>query len=75
MTKLVDQGDGRVVEEDNVTPPPLYNDIDPQQVTADTARQAPLGKPVFWVLAVAITLAVAGMLIAWALSGSPPPVR
>jgi hypothetical protein len=72
MTKLVDQGDGRVVEEDNVTPPPLYNDIYPQKLTADTARQAPLGKPVLLVLAVAIALAVVGLLMAWALSGTAP---
>ncbi len=72
MSKLVHQGDGRVVEEDSVKPPPLYDDIHPQVVTADTARQGGLGKPVFWVLVVAIALAVAGMMIAWALSGSPP---
>jgi len=72
MTKLVDQEDGRVVEEDNVRPPPLYNDVTPQVVTADTARQAPLGRPVLWVLAVAIALAIVGMIVAYALSGTAP---
>jgi hypothetical protein len=40
------------VEEDNITPPPHYRpDGPPQVVTSDTARQGPLGLPVFIVLA------------------------
>ena len=72
MTRLVDQGDGRIVEMDDVTPPPLYDNVTPQRLTADTARQGPLGKPVLWVLAIAMVLAVAGLMGAWALSGAPP---
>ena len=71
MTKLVDQGDGRVVEEDNVTPPPLYDDFEPQQVSADTARQGPLGKPVLWVLLAALALAVLGLMAGAAMWGQP----
>lgn len=72
MTRLVDQGDGRIVETDDVTPPPLYDGVAPQRLTADTARQGPLGKPVLWVLTIAMVLAVAGLMGAWALSGAPP---
>jgi hypothetical protein len=51
MTKLVEEDATHLVEEDNVRPPPLYRgDGAPQIVTADTARQGPLGKPVLWVL-------------------------
>ena len=73
MTKLVDQDDGRTIEEDNIVPPPMYNGVSPQVVTADTARQGPLGKPVVWVLAVAVVLAVVGLMAAYMLSGTPGP--
>jgi hypothetical protein len=72
MTRLVEQEHGRIVEEDDIVPPPLYDGVHPQIVTADTVRQGPLGKPVLWVLLTAVTLAVVGLLIAWALSGAPP---
>jgi len=73
MTKLVDQNDGRTVEEDNIVHPPLYNGVRPQVVTSDTARQGPLGKPVMWVLAAAVVLAVVGLLAAYMLAGAPAP--
>jgi len=73
MTKLVDQDDGRVVEEDNIVQPPRYDGVRPQVVTSDTARQGPLGKPVMWVLAVAVVLAIVGMMAAYLLSGTPAP--
>jgi len=39
------------VEEDNIRPPPSYlPEGPPQIITADTARQAPLGKRVLVVL-------------------------
>jgi len=39
------------VEEDNIRPPPSYRSEGPPQIiTADTARQAPLGKRVLLVL-------------------------
>jgi hypothetical protein len=57
MTKLVEQDATHIVEEDDVQPPPLYHgDGAPQIVTADTARQGPLGKPVLWVLVGALVL-------------------
>lgn len=71
MTKLVDKDATHIVEEDNITPPPAYTGDRPQVVTSDTARQGPLGTPVLWVLIVAVALAAAGMLAAWAFSGAP----
>ena len=57
MTKLVEQDANHTVEEDTVTPPPMYQEGGPaQRLTADTARQAPLGKPVLWVLIGALVL-------------------
>jgi len=39
------------IEEDNMTPPPHYQEGGPAQiVTSDTARQGPLGRRVFVVL-------------------------
>ena len=73
MTKLVDQGDDRTVEEDNIVAPPRYDGAHPQVVSADTARQGPLGKPVLWVLAAAVVLAVVGLLAAYMLAGAPAP--
>ena len=73
MTKLVDKDSTHIVEEDNITPPPMYHgDGQPQVVTADTARQGPLGKPVLWVLIAALVLVVIGFGAAWMFSGSPP---
>ena len=51
MTKLVEQDANRTIEQENIVPPPIYQGhVRPQIVTADTARQGPLGKPVLWVL-------------------------
>ena len=73
MTKLVDKDSTHIVEEDNITPPPMYEgDGQPQIVTADTARQGPLGKPVLWVLSAALVLVVIGFAAAFMFSGSPP---
>jgi hypothetical protein len=65
MTKLVERDATHIVEEDNIRQPPLYSeDGPPQVVTADTARQGPLGTPVLWVLIGALVLAgVAWMVV------------
>jgi hypothetical protein len=67
MSKLVDKDALHVVEEDDVRPPPLYDEEAgrPQVVTADTARQGPLGKPVLWVLIGAVVLCGVSFLVAW----------
>ena len=66
MSRLVEKDANRTVEEDNIVPPPMYDENGPPQiVTADTARQAPLGTPVLWVLVAACVLAAVGMLGAW----------
>jgi hypothetical protein len=72
MTKLVDKDSTRIVEEDNITPPPMYAEGRPQVVTDDTARQGPLGEPVLWVLLGGLALVVIGFAAAWMFSGSPP---
>jgi len=71
MTKLVDKDSTHIVEEDNITPPPMYEDGRPQVVTSDTARQGPLGKPVLWVLLAALVLVVVGFAAAFMFSGTP----
>ncbi len=72
MTRLVDKDSTHIVEEDDIIPPPMYLETEgPQIVTADTARQAPLGKPVLWVLIGAVVLVCAGLLAAWMFSGAP----
>jgi len=56
-----------VVERDNVQPPPRHTDAHPAVVTGDTARQAPRGKRVLYVLATAlvlIALAFVGLYVA-----------
>jgi hypothetical protein len=65
MTKLVEKDATHLVEEDDIRQPPPYREGGPPQVlTADTARQAPLGRPVLWVLVGALVLAgVAWMVI------------
>jgi hypothetical protein len=51
MTRLVEKDPIHIVEEDNIQPPPHYEAGGrPQILTADTARQAPKGVPVLWVL-------------------------
>jgi hypothetical protein len=70
MTKLVDKDATHIVEEDNVTPPPMYEEGRPQIVTADTARNGPRGTPVLWVLIAACVLAAAGILAAWIYVGA-----
>ena len=72
MTKLVEQDSNRTIEEDNIVPPPMYSgDGRPQVVTSDTARQAPLGKPVLWVLIAGLVLVVVGFAAAFMVSGTP----
>jgi hypothetical protein len=65
MSKLVEEDATHLVEEDNIRqPPPYRGDGKPQIVTADTARQGPLGAPVLWVLVGALVLAgVAWMVV------------
>ncbi len=72
MTRLVEKDANHIVEEDNIVPPPMYNDNRPQVLTADTARQAPLGKPVLWVLLAAVALVCVGFIATWMFAGSPP---
>ena len=72
MTKLVDKDSTHIVEEDNIVPPPMYEEGRPQVLTADTARQGPLGTPVLWVLIGAIVLAAVGMMAAWLWVGATP---
>ncbi len=72
MTKLVEQDANHTIEEDNIVPPPLYRgDGRPQIVTADTARQAPLGKRVLWVLIGALVMVGIGLLAAYMFAGAP----
>jgi len=74
MTKLVEQDANHTVEEDDIVPPPMYDEVKGSQVlSADTARQGPLGKPVLWVLVAALVLAGVGLLAAWMFSGAPAP--
>jgi hypothetical protein len=73
MTKLVEQPEGRTIEEDNIVTPPPYDGVHPQILTPDTARQGPLGAPVMWVLVGAVVLAVVGLLAAFLVSGASPP--
>jgi hypothetical protein len=67
MSKLVEKDPVHYVEEDNITPPPHYEeDGPPQVVTSDTARQGPRGTPVLWVLiAGLIAIGVAWVVIHW----------
>ena len=54
----------RVVEDDNIRPPPHYRpDGPPQVITADTARQGPSGKRVLVVLVVSLV----AIGLAWAI--------
>ncbi len=45
-----------VVERDNIQPPPRHSDAHPAVVTSDSARQAPRGKRVLYVLLTALLL-------------------
>jgi hypothetical protein len=72
MSKLVDQDGNRIVEEDNIVPPPMYKEnARPQVVTSDTARQGVLGKPVLLVLMVALVLVCIGFLATWVFTPTP----
>jgi hypothetical protein len=63
MTKLVERDATHIVEEDGITPPPHYDEANgPQVLTPDTARQAPKGVPVLWVLIGGLVL----IGVAWA---------
>jgi hypothetical protein len=67
MTKLVQRDPLHVVEEDNISPPPHYTEEGPPQViSSDTARQAPRGTRVLWVLiASMIAIFVAWAIVDW----------
>lgn len=45
-----------IVENDTANPPPKHTDAHPAVVTGDTARQAPRGKRVLYVLMIALAL-------------------
>ena len=58
MSKLVEKDPMHLIEEDNITPPPRYEEGGPPQIiTSDTARQGPRGTPVLWVLIASLLLA------------------
>ena len=64
-----------VVERDKVQPPPRHSDAHPAVVTSDTARQAPRGKRVLWVLLVGLALiaiAFGALYVTSSLTGQMP---
>jgi hypothetical protein len=67
MTKLVEKDSIHVVEEDNITPPPHYEEVDsPQIITSDMARQGPRGTPVLWVLVAGlVAIGIAWVAVHW----------
>jgi hypothetical protein len=74
MSKLLKKDSIRYVEEQETLPPPVYQEGGPPEVvTADMARQGPLGKPVLWVVLAGLVLVCLGMLAAWMFSGAPHP--
>ena len=74
MSKLLKQDSLHYVEEEDTVPPPMYDENGPPEVlTADMARQGPLGKPVLWVLLAGIALVGVALLAAWIFSGAAPP--
>jgi hypothetical protein len=51
METIVKTDSNHTIEEDNIEPPPHYNDVKgPQIITSDTARQGPLGSRVLAIL-------------------------
>jgi hypothetical protein len=61
-----------VVERDNIQPPPRHTDAHPAVVTGDTARQAPRGKRVLFVLVAGlglIAVAFAALYVVASLTG------
>jgi len=74
MTKLVKQDSLHYIEEEEILPPPMYQeDGPPEVITADMARQGPLGKPVLWVVLAGLALVCVALLAAWIFSGGTPP--
>jgi len=74
MTKLVKKDSLHYVEEEEIIPAPVYEENGPPEIlTADMARQGPLGKPVLWVLVAALVLVCIGLLAVWMFTGAPPP--
>jgi hypothetical protein len=66
MTELIEKDAIHIVEEDNIQPPPHYDDVAGPQITSDTARQGPLGTPVLWVLIGGlVAIGVAWVVIHW----------
>ncbi|MGL4287059.1 MAG: hypothetical protein ACRCVA_11985 [Phreatobacter sp.] len=47
----------RLIEPDNIRQPPLESAPGPQIITTDTARQAPAGFPVLYVLVISVVAA------------------
>ena len=66
METLVKTDSIHTVEEDNIRPPPHYDDAKgPQIITSDTARQGPKGNRVLMVLVAAlIAVGIAWMFLA-----------
>lgn len=54
-------------------PPPAYDAPGPQVVKADTARSAPLGRPVFIVLVTSLAAAVLALGLYWMFWSSTVP--
>jgi hypothetical protein len=66
METLVKTDSNHTVEEDNIRPPPHYDDVKgPQIITSDTARQGPKGRRVLVVLVAALVIVgIAWMFLA-----------
>lgn len=58
--------DDTITEPDNIRKPSSYDGKTPQVLTADTARQAPKGKPVLYVLIASLAAAVVALGLYWA---------
>ncbi len=55
-----------VIERDNIRQPPHYHpDGPPQVLTSDTARQAPPGRRILWVMATGLIGAIVFCAIAY----------
>jgi len=69
---LIKTDSNHTVELDNIQPPPHYHpETGPQIITADTARQGPLGRRVFVVLVCGIVAVCLGFALVYFFSFGP----